>query len=112
MVDDEQLSAMVMQMFLEELGHTVRIASSPQEAIECASDLNPSVLVTDHLLGSGMNGIQLAERIRADHPELRTFLVSGLPRDRLQEELDAAAGIRCFTKPVDLDELAEAIRRG
>jgi DNA-binding NarL/FixJ family response regulator len=50
-------------------------ASSAEEALERMAVETPDVLVTDISM-PGMTGIQLAERVRRDYPEVRTLILS------------------------------------
>jgi CheY-like chemotaxis protein len=104
-VDDESLSATVMQMFLSDLGHTVETAASYDEALEVSDRFAPQVLITDQLLGTHCTGLDLARRLREGLPTLHAFVVTGLPRDQVGGD----GSVRVFTKPVDLDAIGEAI---
>lgn len=108
-VDDEHLSAMVMDIFLRERGYDVRMASTAEEALRIAETFTPDLLLTDYLLGDGMTGVELAASLEPRNPELETFVLTGLPPEELEEATGHLARGRLFVKPVDLDVLHDAI---
>lgn len=109
-VDDEHLSAMVMDIFLRERGYEVRVASTAEEALGIADSFTPDLLLTDHLLGEGMSGTDLARTLEQRNGALQTFVLTGLPREDVEPRTSGLRHARVFVKPVDLDVLHEAIR--
>jgi CheY-like chemotaxis protein len=74
--DDEMVAAGTLAM-LEDLGHTTIGASSAKAALEILEVNNEiDIVVTDHAM-PGMNGSELARRIRDNWPELPVVLVTG-----------------------------------
>jgi signal transduction histidine kinase/CheY-like chemotaxis protein len=77
LVDDDLLVLMGTRAMLEDLGHDPIEATSGQEALEILdSHSNIDVVVTDQAM-PGMTGLQLADAIRVQRPELPIVLVSG-----------------------------------
>jgi DNA-binding NarL/FixJ family response regulator len=63
-VDDDQTTASVMQLYLENFGFVVPdVACSGAEAIEKAKKLKPDLVLMDIRLGKGLDGIETAEVI-------------------------------------------------
>ena len=63
-VDDDQTTASVMQLYLENFGFVVPdIACTGAEAIEKAKKLKPDLVLMDIRLGKGLDGIDSAEVI-------------------------------------------------
>lgn len=108
-VDDEHLSAMVMEIFLRERGFDVRVAASAEEAIRICDGFTPDLLLTDHLLGEGLSGTELAQHLEQRCGALRTFVLTGLPREDVEPNAAGLQHARIFVKPVDLDDLHDAI---
>ena len=71
----------------------------------------PDVLVTDMQM-PGMNGHELAARIRADHPSIRVLFVSGYAPETPPRADPSGAGAReaFLPKPFTPDELSRAVR--
>ena len=104
-VDDDPLVLANTAALLEDLGHTVRLATSGQEALDhLARGVQVDLVVTDHLMPQ-MTGAQLCRHIRRGAPELPVLIVSGFA------ELDASDGGRfpLLPKPFDRDTLARAL---
>ena len=69
----------------------------------------PSLLIVDHRLGVGENGIEVAQRIRqALDPEIPAILVTGSITPDLAEQA-RAAGLAFMLKPVTATDLRERI---
>jgi CheY-like chemotaxis protein len=101
LVDDEELVRMSTSHLLGELGYAVVEAASAEEALALmAGGLKPTLLVTDHLM-PGMNGTDLARKLRAADPALKVLVVSGYAEDE-----GVAPDLPRLTKPFRGDELA------
>ncbi len=89
-VDDDELVRRLIQRVLEGDGHTVRVASSGDDALRMLEELrDTTVLVTDVSM-PGMTGPQLVERARAVAPQLRVLYVSAVAeRERAMHLGDA-----------------------
>ena len=74
--DDDRVRAATAEM-LADLGYDVVEANSGAKALrELESNPEISFLVSDHVM-PGMNGVQLAARVRQDRPEIGILLISG-----------------------------------
>lgn len=81
-VDDDPLVLTNTTAMLGELGHNVIEASSGPQALELLRERNVDLIITDHAMPI-MTGMQLAEIVRAERPELPIVLATGyaeLPR--------------------------------
>ncbi len=105
--DDPALRALGEEM-LRTLGCAVASAGSAEEGLRLvAGGLRPEVLVTDLML-PGMSGRDLAERLRAERPDLPVVLVSGYADPPVER---GPAGMVFLPKPFHRRGLAEALRR-
>lgn len=67
-LEDEQMNLQGIGLMLEMNGMTVRLCSTAAEALESfRRDGLPDVALIDIGLGPGMNGIDVARRVRAEH---------------------------------------------
>lgn len=105
-VDDNVDGAISLQLFLEMLGHTVRVAHSGLEALEEVHKEMPEVIFLDIGL-PGMNGYEVARLIRAmpNGVTPRVFAVTGWGSERDKEMSIEAGCNKHLTKPVDLNEV-------
>jgi len=109
-VDDSEDTADTMGTLLEMAGHAVQIAHSGPAALEAAATFRPEVVLLDIGL-PGLDGYQVAERLRADPTMAGVTLIAasgyGQEEDRRRS---AEAGIdRHLVKPVDLKELQDLL---
>jgi CheY-like chemotaxis protein len=106
--DDPDLREAVAAYF-KVSGYATAQFESAIEALEALREHPVDVVVTDLGLGRGNGGRELAHALRAD-PRTRGIRLLCLTGD-----IDAASTERVFdavmAKPVDLDELVDAVRK-
>lgn len=74
-VDDDNLVRLGIRMTLEDAGFcNLCVARSGPAAVDMALRQRPTVVLMDVRLGTGMDGIEAAERIRREHPCKVIFL--------------------------------------
>jgi PAS domain S-box-containing protein len=76
-VDDEPALTRAVQRLLRPSGHLVTMASSGEEALERLTAEPFDVVLSDVGMGTGMNGWELAERVRRGWPQIRFALATG-----------------------------------
>jgi PAS domain S-box-containing protein len=107
LVDDDILVSMGAADMLLDLGHSVTEAQSGAHALTLLESDGPfDVVVTDYAM-PGMNGFELAQRIKASHPRLPIVLATGyaeLPADRSIE-------FGHLSKPYSSKDLAAALEK-
>ena len=104
-VDDDPLVLANTAAMLEDLGHSVRLAVSGEDALEqLTRDPHVDLVVTDQLMPQ-MTGSQLARRIRLGVPDLPILIVSGFS----EVESSDAGRFPILGKPFDRDALAGAL---
>lgn len=85
-VEDDRKVRETAAMLLEDLGYTVVSAASGPKALEALAVMGTVDLVfTDMVMPEGMNGHQLADRIREAFPKIKILLTSGYPRDAFKD---------------------------
>ncbi len=110
-VDDELHILKTLTTMLTRVGHTCRTASGPAEALRTLAEQPVDLILTD--LGMpGMDGLELAERIKATTPEVRIILITGWPIQRSPEALRRSGIERVITKPISRTEILSAIIPG
>lgn len=110
-VDDNEDSACSLALLHERRGHETRIAFTGPDAVAAASEFLPEVVILDVGL-PGMNGFEVARRIRALPGLADALLVamSGYGSDEDLAEGKRAGFDEYLVKPVDLKKLREWIR--
>jgi CheY-like chemotaxis protein len=102
-VDDEHVVADTLVMVFAKSGYEARAAYSAEEALALIPIWMPLLAIIDVYL-PGMNGIDLAIRLKAEYPECRISLFSGDPDTG---DLLAASGqpFEVTAKPVSPSEM-------
>jgi CheY-like chemotaxis protein len=76
-VDDENNPLVLRKLVLEKAGYEVVTAKSGKEALQIAASRVIDLVLSDHLM-PGMNGAELTQEIKAQHPNLPVILISGV----------------------------------
>jgi PAS domain S-box-containing protein len=112
LVEDNPDAAETLMMLLQLLGHHVRIAPDGFSALELAATNVPDVILVDIGL-PGMDGYEVARRIRADVRLRRVLLVAltGYGREEDKQHAMAAGFDYHLVKPVDPRALQGLVAR-
>jgi len=111
-VEDEALLLKLGATMLRSLGYRVIAAEGPEAAIERmkAEPGKIDLLLTDVVM-SGMNGRELAARIRADQPDIRVLYMSGYTADFIASRGVLEKDLHFISKPFNRHDLAVHIQR-
>ncbi|HWI19510.1 MAG TPA: ATP-binding protein, partial [Vicinamibacterales bacterium] len=109
-VEDEPSVRSTVRRQLETLGHAVMLAETAAVALPLLKSGEPiDVLLTDVLLGSGMNGIDLADAARVFRPALPVIFMSGFTAVPEAQQRISESGAPLLTKPSTLSQLERAL---
>jgi two-component system cell cycle sensor histidine kinase/response regulator CckA len=117
LVEDDDAVRGAARTILRRQGYTVLDARSPTEALGIALlDEGPIHLLLTDVVMPRMNGTDLAQRVRALHPETRTLCMSGYGDERAAPH--DALGATCphdltaafIQKPITPENLARKVR--
>ncbi len=111
LVEDEDAVRRFTALALRGSGYTVLTAEDGEEALRVATSYTGPIhlLVTDVVMPR-LGGRQLAERLRASHPEARVLYVSGYTDDAVIRHGVHEAGANFLHKPFAPSELARKVR--
>lgn len=110
--DDEFVMNMLKQTF-ERAGYEVGTASNGRIGIQLYKCKPFDVVITD-LIMPDMEGIETILKLRAEYPDVKVIAISGGGRNRPDDYLHLArklGALRTFTKPVDRDDLLDAVKQ-
>lgn len=110
-IDDEQAIVAMEKIALERLGYQVQLFADSEEALAAfrADPQACDMVVTDQTMPH-LSGMELAKKFLAIRPELPIILSTGYSSQASEEDA-LRAGIRRFImKPVNIGQLAAAIR--
>ncbi|HET7162159.1 MAG TPA: ATP-binding protein [Rhodanobacteraceae bacterium] len=111
-VEDETDVRTVATRFLSAVGYNVVAAASAREALDlliAKPDLD--LLFSDVVLGSGMDGIELAREARRLRPDLPILLASGYQGSGDRRHEESGETFELLRKPYRREQLTGSIRR-
>lgn len=108
--DDESVRNMITDI-LTVIGYTVQEAATPQEAIQLctAKELTFDLLLSDIIM-PGMNGRELAERIKEVCPDVKILFMSGYTAEIIDQKGILHEGTNFISKPFDRATLHNKIQ--
>lgn len=110
-VEDKEPVRSVLLEILIDLGYAVLEASDGQHALELArSHEGPIHLLLADIVMPGMQGDEVARRLRAFRPEAKVLFMSGYTKKAVADSLVAESGAAFIPKPFSLPELTEKLR--
>jgi CheY-like chemotaxis protein len=111
LVEDEPQVRAIVQRTLERGGYGVLTAAGPEEALSiCESSLMRIDLLLTDVVMPQMNGRELAERIRALRPAIKTLFMSGYTDDAILRHGVLDEGVPFLQKPVTPSSLKRKVR--
>ena len=108
-IDDESAIVEGMRVLLAGWGADVLGSATGDDVVSAvhADGRVPALMIVDHRLGNGANGIAVAQRIRRElDPEIPVLLITGSITPALCDEA-RAAGLGFLLKPVTADKLRD-----
>ncbi|MBF0411707.1 MAG: response regulator [Desulfamplus sp.] len=111
-VDDEQMLVDLGKMMLEKIGYEALAVKSSRNALEIIQK-NPNnfdIVITD-LTMPDIQGIQLAEQIKAIRPNLPVILVTGFSDITTTARASASCIDAVLPKPLSINALATALQK-
>jgi two-component system cell cycle sensor histidine kinase/response regulator CckA len=111
LVEDDQMVLNLTASVLKNAGYQVVMASTPKQALEkMAHQADPIQLMITDVVMPGMSGPKLAEKLLAEHPEMKLIFISGYTDNAVVETGLIQAGSTFIQKPFGPDTLKEKIR--
>ena len=109
-VDDEPDLLEIATTHLTEIGYRVIQATDGPSALSAQAQADRiDLLLTDVIMPGGMNGVKLAEQIRALRPGIRTIYTSGFPSQTLAERNGTRIDGPLLNKPYVKGEFVKMI---
>jgi DNA-binding NtrC family response regulator len=110
-VDDERVIADTLSIILSRSGFAVQTAYDAASALELADIIPPQLLLSDVMMGPGMDGTQLAIEMIGSYPDCKVILFSGhaATADLLEKARDLGHHFTLLTKPLHPADLLNHI---
>ncbi|HXA95062.1 MAG TPA: sigma-54 dependent transcriptional regulator [Candidatus Dormibacteraeota bacterium] len=109
-VDDEEDSRSALQTLLETWGYAADVAAEGRQALEKASSLRPSLVITD-LVMPDMDGLTLMSALQQELPRVPVIILTGRATVDTAVAAMRQGAYDYLTKPVDLDRLRLLIEK-
>ena len=111
-VDDEADIRELVAGILEDEGHRTRVAGSSDEALASIEARRPHLVFLDiWLQGSRLDGLQVLELVKADHPDLPVVMISGHGNVETAVSAIKAGAYDFIEKPFKADRLVLVAER-
>jgi len=109
LVDDEEdyVRAMAERMDMRDLQS--RVALSGEEALKVLETDPPDVIVLD-LRMPGIQGMEVLERVRRDHPHIQVIILTGHGGETEEAEARRLGAFEYLQKPADTGALVKTIQ--
>lgn len=111
-VDDQRETTRILRASLESLQKDFKISDmlSGEEAILEIGRGQIDLLVADILL-PGITGLELMNRFKAKHPEIKVILISGVSDPKIRQQVAQAGADAFFFKPIEIADFLDAVER-
>ena len=110
-VDDVEEQRQTASGMLRELGYSVAMVSSGEEAVEYLRTNKIDLLVLDMIMDPGMDGLETYRKIIEIHPGQKAIIASGFSEtDRVKKVLSLGAGAY-IRKPFLLEKIGVAVKK-
>jgi len=108
-VDDSDLNRALFEGYLASLGHKVRLAGNGQEALSIFEREGADLVITD-LSMPGLSGLQVAEGVKKQNPNVPVILVSGWAIQQDEPRIRDSGVDRILQKPCSIAKFQEAVQ--
>ena len=108
-VDDQETQRKTLSLALRLDGFEVGCAASATDALEMLSEQLYDVAIVD-LMMPGINGLELARRLRTLFPSVKVVLTSAYHLSERQLRSSESGAIGFVPKPYQISELVEFLR--
>ena len=113
-VEDEPTLRALVRRVLERGGYEVIEAASGLAALELwkTNKTHVDLLLTDMVMPDGISGRQLAEKLKADNPQLKVIYTTGYSPDLMGKDVALQEGVNFLQKPYPPQKLVQTVRNG
>lgn len=109
LVDDERefVQTLSERLQLRDMGSAV--AYDGESALAMVNEDDPEVMIID-LKMPGIDGMEILRQVKATRPEIEVIVLTGHGSEKDRQECMALGAFAYMQKPVDIEELSDALR--
>jgi CheY-like chemotaxis protein len=113
-VEDEPTLRALVRRVLERGGYEVIEAASGLAALQLWKEKKTPIdlLLTDMVMPDGISGRQLAEKLKADNPNLKVIYTTGYSPDLMGKDVALKEGVNFLQKPYPPQKLVQTVENG
>jgi len=112
LVDDERPVLNSLRRTLTQDGYLLLDAQDGESALKILRNRDVDLIVADQRM-PGMSGVELLQRVRREHPEVLTIMLTAYSdMDVALQAINDIGIYKFLLKPWDANELRESVRRG
>lgn len=109
LVDDEEEYVRTMAERLAMRDVSSQVALNGEEALRVVEEDTPDVMVLD-LRMPGIDGMQVLERVRRDHPHVQVIILTGHGSEQEERRARDLGAFEYMEKPADVRQLMDTVR--
>lgn len=109
-IDDEEAQVESLKRFLGKRGHTIHTATKGKQGIEIIERNQIDLVVSDYRMPE-MNGLEVLQAIKNLNPRIDVVIVTAYGNVEEAVEIMKSGAYDYLTKPIELDELENMIKR-
>jgi len=109
-IDDEASQLKSLESFLKRRNYTVFTATSGEEAYQTAKNQTVDLILTDFRM-PGWSGLVVLRKMKELNPDIEVVVMTAFGRVEDAVEIMKAGAYDYLSKPIDLDELENLIKR-
>lgn len=108
-VDDEEINVLLFELNFKKK-YDIITALSGEEALELLDEHQDVQVVISDMRMPIMNGIEFIREAKSNHPDIRFFILTAFAiSSEIQEAIDSKLIVKCFSKPLNIQEIVYAI---
>ena len=110
-IEDEEAHADALAEALEREGYELTIATSGEEGLDIFQLGDPHVIVTDLMLGGGIDGLGILKEVKSSQRSCAVVLITAHSSIETCKEALIEGAYDYIPKPIDLDTLRAVVNR-
>jgi len=107
--DDKVLSLLLMKMMEKMEMQVVATVTEGREAIRCAKDLNPDLILMDIMLEDDVDGIDAVSSLQTDKINIPVIFITGNSDAYNRERAEAIEYVDYLIKPISYSILKDSV---
>jgi len=109
--DDKVLSLLLIKMMEKMQMQVVATVTEGREAIRCAKELNPDLILMDIMLEDDVDGIDAVASLQSEEINIPVIFITGNSDAYNRERAEAIQYVDYLVKPINFSVLKESVEK-